>query len=244
MRPGVAVSIVGHVGAVMMTMLVWQAHTAIAPMGTQVVPVEIVDVADESNVRALSEDAPEGEQQADEAQEAAPEPAPAPTPAPTPPQPQRRNQQQASDDFDAFLRNYDTRAGRRHTDGETADRSQQGVGPGTGPERVTLEARAAALVQAAMRRCWRMPADLPDPERLIVVLEFDINRNGTLNGQPRVVSPPPGSYAFDQPMRAAVEAAQRAVRVCDPYPFADDPVVGDHYEIWRTNRYRFALGQH
>jgi hypothetical protein len=33
------------------------------------------------------------------------------------------------------------------------------------------------------------------------------------------------------------------VRACDPYPFPDDPVVGEYYEIWRTNSYRFALRQ-
>ena len=243
MRPGVAVSVVGHAGAILMTMLVWQAHTTLAPIGTAVVPVEIVDVGPESNVRALSDvNTPEGEEQADEAREAEPEPAPAS--AATPPPPQRR-QQNAPFDLNSIpaLLNHDRDPGQRRTQGAASDRNQQGVGLGT-EDRVTLEARAAALVQAQMRRCWRMPADLPDPERLVVILEFDINRNGTLNGQPRVISPPPGSYSFDQPMRAAVDAAQRAVRVCDPYPFADDPVVGDHYEIWRTNRYRFALGQH
>jgi hypothetical protein len=88
-----------------------------------------------------------------------------------------------------------------------------------------------------MRRCWRMPIDLPDPERLIVTVEFDINRNGTLNGQPRVTSP--RGYAFDPPMRAAVDAAVRAVRACDPYPLPDDPVVGEHYEVWRSQIYTF-----
>ena len=136
--------------------------------------------------------------------------------------------------------NRETEPGQRRQEGERAERNQRGVGLGT-DERVTLEARAAALVQAHLRRCWRMPSDLPDPERLVVVLEFDVNRNGTLNGQPRVVSP--RNYTFDQPMRTAVDAALRSVRQCDPYPFPDDPIVGDCYEIWRTNEYRFGLRQ-
>lgn len=237
MRPGVIVSIVGHVGAVLMTMLAWEARSTLMPPAGSVVPIEIVDVALESNVRALAEEViEEGEDQEEETVEA--EPPPAPTPAPAPP---RREQ---SDEFDlaSIARMVDKQRtpGQRRQDGERAERNQQGVGLGT-DERVTLEARAAALVQAHFRRCWRMPSDLPDPERLIVVVEFDVNRNGTLNGQPRVVSP--RNYTFDPPMRTAVDAALRAVRQCDPYPFPDDPVVGDYFEIWRTNEYRFGLRQ-
>jgi len=234
MRPGVIVSIVGHVGAVMMTLLAWEARTTLAPAAGSVVPVEIVDVAPESNVRALAEEVPEGEEQADELAEAEPEPIP--TSAPTPPR--ERRQQRDSSDFDAFLRNYDTKTGRRQQEGERAERSQQGAGLGTA-EVVAIEDRARALIRAHMRRCWRMPIDLPDPDRLVVVVEFDINRNGTLNGQPRVTSPRSGSYTFDAPMRTAVDAAVRAVRACDPYPLPDDPVVGEHYEIWRTQVYTF-----
>jgi hypothetical protein len=40
-------------------------------------------------------------------------------------------------------------------------------------------------------------------------------------------------------MRAAVDAAVRAVRACDPYPLPDDPVVGEHYEVWRSQIYTF-----
>lgn len=230
-----AVSIVGHVGAILMTLLVWQARSTIVPQAGSVVPVEIVDVAPESNVRALSdENAPEGEEQQDETVQAVPDPTPAPTP--TPPPPQRR----APSEFDlsAVARMVDKQRdpGQTRTPGARADHNQQGAGLGTA-EVASLQDRVRALAQAAFRRCWRMPADLPDPDRLIVTVQFSLNRNGTLNGQPRVISP--SNYTFDAPMRTAVEAALRAVRTCDPYPFADDPVVGDHYEVWRDTEYTF-----
>lgn len=232
MRPGLVVSIVGHVGAVMMTLLAWEARSTLAPEAGTVVPVEIVDVAPESNVRALAEEVPEGEEQADQLAEAVPEPAPSPTPTP----PRERPRQQQQDSFDEFLRNFDTKTGRRQEEGERADRTQRGAGLGTA-EAVAVEDRARALIRAHMRRCWRMPIDLPDPDRLVVTVEFEINRNGTLSGQPRVTSP--RNYSFDAPMRTAVDAAVRAVRACDPYPLPDDPVVGEHYEIWRTQVYTF-----
>src|SRR5690606_22816261 len=124
----------------------------------------------------------------------------------------------------------------RPTNGETADRTQEGAGLGTA-EVAALEDRARALARAHLRRCWRMPADLPDPDRLVVTVAFDINRNGTLNGRPRVLSP--RNSTFDPAMRAAVDAAVRAVQTCDPYPFPDDPVVGEHYDVWRQTEFTF-----
>lgn len=236
MRPGVIVSIVGHIGAVMMTLLVWETHSVLLPASGSVVPVEIVDVAPESNVRALAEEVPDDEAAPSEQEpnEAEPQPAPAPTP--------RQQQQRQNDEFNldavAGLIDRQREPGRRQHEGERADRNQQGAGLGTA-EVVAIEDRARALIRAHMRRCWRMPSDLPDPERLVVVVEFDINRNGTLNGQPRVTSP--RNYTFDAPMRAAVDAAVRAVRTCDPYPLPDDPVVGEHYDIWHTQIYTFSV---
>jgi hypothetical protein len=232
MRPGLIVSIIGHIGAILMTFLAWEARSSLPIESGAVVPVEIVDVALESNVRALAEEVPEGEEQADELSEADPEPIP--TAAPTPPR--QRQPRSAESDFEDWLRNADTQPGRRQEEGERADTTRAGAGLGTA-EVAAIEDRARALIRAHMRRCWRMPIDLPDPDRLVVVVEFNLNRNGTLNGQPQVTSP--RGYAFDPPMRTAVDAAVRAVRACDPYPLPDDPVVGGHYDIWRTQVYTF-----
>jgi hypothetical protein len=235
MRPGVIVSIIGHIGAVMMTLLAWEASSSLPSAGQGiVVPVEIVDVSLESNVRALAEQVEvEGEQQADEISESVP--APRPTPTPTPP---RQRPDQARDAFEDLLRNYDKDRGARQETGETADTTRPGAGAGTG-DTVAIRDRVTALNRRAMLRCWRMPADLPDPERLVVVLEFDLDRNGNLRGQPRVVSPT--NYTFDGPMRTAVEHAQRAVRSCDFTFFPQDPVVGERYEAWDELRFRFAV---
>jgi len=239
MRPGIFVSIIGHVGAALMTLLAWETVSVPQGGGTIVVPIEIVDVAPEVNVRALAREVEEEAEAPEIADETQPEEA-TPAPAARPRQPQRPNDDDWMRDLRADLSDASKERGQQQRDGERADRDQAGAGLGTA-ERVTLEARAAALVQAHLRRCWRMPADLPEPERLVVVVQFDVNRNGTLNGQPRVTSP--RNYTFDAPMRVAAEAALRAVRQCDPFPFPDDPVVGEHYEIWRTNEYRFGLRQ-
>jgi hypothetical protein len=94
----------------------------------------------------------------------------------------------------------------------------------------TVEERAQQIMGRHMRSCWQTPADLPDPDRLIVTLQFSLNEDGTLRGQPRVVQP--RSYMFDRPMRTAVERAIRAVRQCSPYPFTADPMLANRYDVW------------
>ncbi len=232
---GWAVSAVGHVGFVLMTLLAWQTSSVLVATSGNVVPVEIVNVAPESNVRALAQPTPEDA--APEAQDqSTPQPAPAPAPTPAPPEPRVRQ----NDTFDlaavARLVDRSRTAGRQRAEGAAADRTQQGAGRGT-EDVVSLQDRARALARAHLTRCWRMPIDLPDPDRLVVTVQFDLNRNGTLNGQPVVTNP--RNYTFDSDMRVAAEAALRAVRTCDFSFFSDDPVVGDHYEIWRRTEFTF-----
>lgn len=234
------VSLIGHVGAIMITRMAWQlnAETLIPSIGA-VVPVEIVDIGEESNVRALAEETPEdaAPEEQEQTQQAAPEPTPAAAPAP------RERTRNRNDEFDlaaaARLANADTKTGRERNQGAAADRNQRGAGLGTA-EVAALEDRIRAIAQAHLRRCWRMPIDLPDPDRLVVTVEFELNRNGTLNGQPRVTNP--RNYTFDPPMRTAAEAALRAVRQCDPFPFADDPRIGPNYQYWRQQEFTFRPG--
>jgi hypothetical protein len=241
MRAGVAVSLIGHVGAVLMTMLAWEANSRLPDDIPVVVPIDIVDVAEEANVRALAEDIPDEEETAAEETEATDEPQPAPTPAPTPPQ----RRQQANDEFDlaeaSRMVNRAQDAQRRRQEGERADRNQRSAGLGTA-EVASLEARIAAIASQELNRCWRSVADLPDPERLVVVVAIRLNRDGSLNGQPRVVTP--ANYTFDPLMNEAVNRALRAVRTCDPIErLPQDPIVGEHFNLWRDQEVRFGLRQ-
>jgi|CXWL01.1.fsa_nt_gi hypothetical protein len=242
MRAGVIVSIIGHAGAILMTTLIWNTSVATTPsLGGAAVPVEIVDVDLESNVRALTQDAAEEEAAAaEEEQIAATEPTPAPTPTP-----RRRSEDDAFEDLlrNPGMVNHDNEERRRRRDGAVADRDQAGAGLGTA-ERVSLEARATALTLSLLERCWRSTEDMPDPERLIVVVEVRLNRNGSLNGQPTLISPARGAATFNPLMAEAVRRAQQAVRQCDPFSrLAEDPIVGEHYDLWRVQQVRFGPRQ-
>lgn len=242
MRAGLVVSIIGHVGAVLMTMLVWEARTTLPTDIVAVVPVEIVDIAAESNVRALAVEAPaEEEVTAPEertVREETPAVAPAPTPAPR--RPQRQDDEFDLSDASAFI-NRERSQTQRRQEGETADRTQRAAGRGTA-ETASLEARVASIASAALNRCWRSVADLPHPERLRVVVAIRLNRDGSLNGQPRIVSP--ANYTFDPLMNEAVNRALRAVRTCDPIDrLPQDPIVGEAYDLWRDQEVTFAVRQ-
>jgi len=100
-----------------------------------------------------------------------------------------------------------------------------------------LDAHFATLLSQHLRHCWRMPSDLPNPQRLRVTVTFELNEDGALRGEPRVVSPT--RYRSDTPMRTAVERALDAVRTCSPYPFAADPIASQHYERWREVQVAF-----
>jgi hypothetical protein len=201
MRAGAFVSAIGHVGAIVMTMLAWEARpTEMASVGA-VVPVEIVALGPESNVRALAQPVPEEDlapEEQTETREAAPVSTAAPDPRPRPPQPRQDEEL----DLDALARLFNADLTRQH-----------------------------------IQRCWRMPVDLPNPDRLVITVQFELDRNGRLRGQPRVTNPP--NYRMNPAMGAAGEAALRAVRMCDPYPFPNDPAVGQHYEAWDQLEYTF-----
>ncbi|MBC7767890.1 MAG: cell envelope integrity protein TolA [Phycisphaerales bacterium] len=243
MRAGLVVSIIGHVGAVLMTLLAWEASSDLPSQGTAIVPIEIVDISAETNVRALAMDVPDEEVSATEEEtvpeEAQPTPTPTSTPTPRRPPP-RQNDEFSLSDADDFI-NRERDPGRRRQEGERADRNQTGAGRGTA-ETATMESRIASITRQAMMRCWRTVADMPDPERLRVVVAIRLNRDGSLNGQPRVVSPT--NYTFDPLMNEAVNRALRAVRTCDPLDrLPEDPIVGEAYDLWRDQEVTFGLRQ-
>lgn len=234
---GLIASVIGHIGLLLMTRMVWDMQTTTLPLSAgAVVPVEITEIGPESNVRALARETPDEEVAPADVQSPQ-EPQEATTPAP-------RGQRPRSDEFDLAeiqgLINRENQPGQRRQEGQRADRNRQGAGLGTS-EVAALSDRVRSVGRAHLRRCWRMPVDLPDPDRLVITVEFELNRNGTLNGQPRVTNP--RNYTFDPHMRAAADAALRAVRACDPFPFPDDPVLGEHYDLWREPRIVFDPSQ-
>ena len=73
-------------------------------------------------------------------------------------------------------------------------------------------AELARTLRDAVARCWNPPPGWTNPAEVRVVLQFRLNRDGTVQGLPQIVEAPTGRYA-----QAAPDSAQRAVYVCAPY---------------------------
>lgn len=115
-----------------------------------------------------------------------------------------------------------------------AAEDRRGAGEQTGNT-----AAITAMIQAQMRDCWDDVEDLPNPERLNVILEIELNRDGTLKRDVRLVDParPP---IGDRVMGVAIERALRAARRCAPYRIPEQ--AQDYYEEWDVTTLRVGRG--
>lgn len=78
-------------------------------------------------------------------------------------------------------------------------------------------------LRGQIQRCWNVPAGAADAENLKVSIQFRLAPNGSLDGNPSIVSGG-GSQGIE---RAAAESARRAVLACAPYNLP-----ADKYEAW------------
>lgn len=84
---------------------------------------------------------------------------------------------------------------------------------------------------AKLKGCWPDVQDLPNPERLVVTVKMQLNQDGTIRGDARLVRPKRVAIG-DRPMKQAVERALRAARRCAPYEVPEG--AKDIYEEWKN----------
>ncbi|MFQ5563708.1 MAG: hypothetical protein ACE5FO_09080 [Parvularculaceae bacterium] len=121
------------------------------------------------------------------------------------------------------------------TPSETAEESEQtrrAVGAGD-----RLTASDYAKLQAAMYECWRPPFGAPEAEKLNVIVEIRLDRDGTLDGEPKVLNATAIALSGNPFWKTAEQAAVRAVISCQPYDFLSQ----DRYETWREIEMNFDM---
>ncbi len=113
-----------------------------------------------------------------------------------------------------------------------ADRPQEQVGAGD-----RLTASDLAKMRAAVGRCWQTQSLIgaPEPEKLLVQVQIELNQDGTLKGQPRVVNALQINLSGNQFWKVAEQVAVRAVISCQPYNF----LAADRYHVWREMQLNF-----
>jgi outer membrane biosynthesis protein TonB len=241
MRLGWLLSILAHIAAICAGLIVWPHDREPLDAGGAIVPVEVVSFSDVSNVSPIApKDAAPAETIVEEgapkdaAAPAEPEPAEAIADK-SKPVPKKQPDKPKTLDFASLQKLIDRSrpkagAGPNATapNAPTGDKPRQGFGLQNG-----LTASIADYLASVFERCWRSPADMPNPERLIVTVRVTLNKDGTLAADPRAIS---AVLPGDAPMRVAADNALRAVRTCGPYKLP-----ADSYTEWREMDLRFGV---
>ena len=243
MRKAIVGSAALHVGIIASTMIVWPHALDLPDEPTPVIPVELVSISEETNIRATAadetppqpEDQPPPQPQADAAPpetEVAPDEKPAaikpiekaedapkpPTVAPRQkPKPEAKRNKFDVDSILALLDQKTQNPSTPQPNAAKAETTQKGFGAQSA---MTMSEVDALLAQ--MRECWNPPAGAPNPEKLIVQVRVFLTQDGHLERPAQLLTKSSDPY-----MRSAGEAALRAVNVCEPYKM---PV--DKYSSW------------
>lgn len=96
------------------------------------------------------------------------------------------------------------------------DRNRNQVGAGD-----RLTASEEAKMRAHMAQCWSRQAFIgaPEPEKLLVTVRFELNRDGSLRSAPKVINSLQINTSGNAFWKVAERAALNAVIECAPYDF-------------------------
>ncbi len=243
-RFGVLGSVLFHGLIVAAAMFTFHRNFA-TPEDSHVVPVDLVTIADQTNVAAQAPPAPEPQKMdtPPPVVEAPPEPQMQDVePAPEPPVPQfdvqkekpppvdkpQPTRKEMAQNFDALLNKLATPDKPVKTAKE-GPRVIQGIGTGN-----LMTADLADALKSQIYRCWSPPTGAPDARDLIVDFDLSLNPDGTV-GRLQMTPGTAAQAAGNAYTRAAAEAASRAIYQCQPYRLP-----ADRYNLWREiNPLRF-----
>lgn len=249
MRRGIAISAALHAGIIGASLIAWpHALDLPAEEETPVVPVDVVTIAETTNVAPTvteQQPAPPPEEPTPPAPKEEPAPPPpeaAPSPEPKPveqaeekpkpprapaiPRPRPEPEKPQNFDVDSVLALLDKRAPKAAppANAPAAEQTVKGIGA---QNALTVDIKDALLAQ--IRECWNVPVGAPHPEQLIVQVRVFLAPDGHLAQPPQLTPDSRAAAASSTYMRAAADAALRAISVCEPY----HGLPAEKYDAWR-----------
>jgi hypothetical protein len=219
-------SLLLHAGIVAVTIFTWTHRLDIVDLATPVVPVDLVTVADKTNIAPMTTVQPKPIEE---------QPVTAPIPLSLQPpklevapdaKPAQKPAKFDINDIQALL------AKRQETVAKNAKIGTQNL-KGVGLQNA-MTADLRAMLQSEIYRCWSPPVGAPHPEKLIVSFDLYLNRDGSVAQQPQLTADSGAAAASDPYMRAAAEAARRAIYTCAPYKLP-----ADRYNQWHAVTFIF-----
>ena len=228
----------------------WQMQHAPLPAAEEMIPVDIVEIADVPRVT----EAPQQSLQAAPQDSSAPTPAPPAPPAPViaddaiplpearpeakpEPKPEKPAPAKAKSDpkplDTSMLSNLIDKAlpKAKIKPLDTSDLASK-IAAAT-PKTAKIDPRAAATlaqaIQAQVAPCWNPPIGGADVKKMTVVIRADYGRDGRVIGTPTVVSQTGVTAGNNDYARAFAETARRAVQRCSPLTLP--PKL---YDLWKS----------
>ena len=231
-RFGLVGSLALHAGVIAVTFFTWTHRLDIVDQSSPIVPVDLVTLADKTNVAPMVK-----EELPPIAEQMTPPPLPVTLQPPkfeVAPEAKLAPVQQPAPKQEAFNINniqamLDKRLAAAPKNAKAGSRNVQGIG-----DQSAMTADLRTLLQSEIYRCWSPPVGAPHPETLIVSYELFLNRDGSVAQPPQLTADSSSAAAGDPYMRAAAEAARRAIYTCAPYRLP-----ADRYNQWHDVTFVF-----
>jgi outer membrane biosynthesis protein TonB len=109
------------------------------------------------------------------------------------------------------------------TNARAAERTVKGIGAEN-----AMTADLQDALRSQIQACWSPPAGAPNPAQLVVSFDLFLNSDGSVAQPPQLAADSEAAAARDPYVRAAAEAARRAIYTCAPYKLP-----ADRYSQWR-----------
>lgn len=252
---GLVVAALLHAGLIAITLFTWQHRLDIVDETAPVVPVDLVTIADKTNVAPTVQRMQRPEPKDDvkpPPQLATPTPTPAPTPPPTEAAPDLAPTPKPADIKPAPVAkpvvkpDVAPKPAKPDKKKPKTDDFSALLNTLTAPAAAPRNARTADrtvrgagamnaetmdLIDALknqIAQCWSPPIGAAHPERYVPTFRIALAPDGSVLQAPQLTASSPGVSPGDPFEQAAEDAARRAIVTCAPYKLP-----ADKYTLWR-----------
>ncbi len=144
---------------------------------------------------------------------------------------QKKSKKSVDEDVNALLNNILSKSAAPKN-ARVASRTQRGFGD---QNAMTMDLSDSLKNQIEQCMNWGTVAGAPNAQSIFVVVDVSLNPDGSVAQRPQLESESVAEAARDPYVRAAADAALRAIHVCAPYKLP-----ADRYADWRNDRITFS----
>jgi len=145
---------------------------------------------------------------------------------------EKKSKKSVDEDVNALLNNILSSKSAAPKNAKIASRTQRGFGD---QNAMTMDLRDSLRNQIEQCMNWGTVAGAPNVQDIVVVVDLTLNTDGSVAQRPQLESESAAEAARDPYVRAAADAALRAIHVCAPFKLP-----ADRYADWRDSQVRFS----